>query len=478
MDGTPTAGHPSTPILHDKSYGEQSVFTPENLLRESRRQHELGSTPVPSVCVLDPDGDVVRHLVDSGKARRHEDWGCYHSELWTTSLDDREIGIVGCAVGGPYAVLVAEQLAVSGCDLIISVTSAGRICPLGSPPYFVLITEAFRDEGTSIHYVDAAEWARLRPNLSDRLERAFEGLDEPVHRGRSWTTDAPYRETETAIRAARDRGIHAVEMEAASLYAFARARGVDVVCVAHVTNDMAVDGNDFEKGLDAGTHRVLTVVGAVADALRPTSLDGQVASWRTDHWNKAYADHGDDVSWYQKSPRESLAAIDATRTALDAAIIDIGGGTSRLVDQLATRGYVDLTVLDVSTVALSTLAERLGNRPGIDLVANDVLTWAPLRQYALWHDRAVLHFLTAEQDRVRYHALLERALFDDGVVVIGTFGPDGPEQCSGLPVRRYHPDELMDFLGPGFELLDQRRVTHTTPWGAAQPFTWVTARRR
>lgn len=261
------------PLLTDKAYDEESVFTAESLLREGRRQRGLGSTPVPAVCLLDPDGDVVRHLVATGRARRHSDWACYHSELWTTQLDGREIGIVGCAVGGPYAVLVAEQLAASGCDLVVSVTSAGRIVPLGSPPYFVLVTEALRDEGTSQHYLPPTEWARLNPLLADALDGAFDGLPEPVQRGRSWTTDAPYRETETAIEAAHRRGIHAVEMEAASLYAYAEARSRDIVCIAHVTNDMAVDGDDFEKGEDAGTHRILAVVAAVADRLRPLSSD-------------------------------------------------------------------------------------------------------------------------------------------------------------------------------------------------------------
>ncbi len=259
----------ATPLLRNKFYNESSVFTAGNLLREARRQRRLGSAPVPRVCLLDPDGDVVRHLAASGAATRHEDWACYHSELWTTSVHGREIGIVACAVGAPYAVLVAEQLAESGCDLVVSVTSAGSITPLGTPPYFVLIDRAWRDEGTSLHYLPPSEWAHLAPALAEALDGAFAHLGEPVHRGAAWTTDAPFRETGTAIKAAAGVDVHAVEMEAAGLYAYAQARHRDVVCVAHVTNSMAVAGDDFEKGYADGTYRILDVVSAIADRLRP-----------------------------------------------------------------------------------------------------------------------------------------------------------------------------------------------------------------
>lgn len=258
-----------SPLLRNKAHDEPSVFTAASLLREARRQRRLGTRSVPAVCLLDPDGDVVRHLTGAGDAQRHDDWACYHTELWTTQIGGREIGIVACAVGAPYAVLVAEQLAESGCTLVISVTSAGRIRRLGEPPYFVVIDKAWRDEGTSIHYLPPAEWAHLDPTLARQLDGAFDQLTEPVFRGRSWTTDAPFRETDTAIEAAISHGIHAVEMEAAGLYAYATARGRDVVCVAHVTNSMAVDGDDFEKGHADGTYRILDVVATIADRLRP-----------------------------------------------------------------------------------------------------------------------------------------------------------------------------------------------------------------
>ncbi len=202
------------PSRAGKGYDEQSVFVVENLLREARRQRGLGDRPVPEVCVLDPDGDVVRHLRAAGRATRPEDWACYHTDLWLTTVAGREIGIVPCAVGAPFAVLVAEELAASGCSLVISVTSAGMITPLGECPYFMLIERAWRDEGTSYNYLPPGPWSHLAEHLDAALDDVVAGLDEPVHRGVSWTTDAPFRETEIAINAARNAGVHAVEMEA------------------------------------------------------------------------------------------------------------------------------------------------------------------------------------------------------------------------------------------------------------------------
>jgi uridine phosphorylase len=256
-----------SPRLSTRAYGEKSVLTPENLMREARRQRQLPDMPVPTVCLLDPDGDVVHHLAGSGAALRHEGWACYHSELWVTDLGGLDVGIVPCAVGGPYAVLVAEQLFASGCTLLISVTSAGVITPLAAPPYFVVIERAWRDEGTSGHYLPPSEWADLDPELSEALIGAFDELDEPVHRGTSWTTDAPFRETASAIESAAAAGAHAVEMEAASLYAYATATRKRVVCVAHVTNTMAVEGEDFEKGEDAGTQRILSLTAVILSQL-------------------------------------------------------------------------------------------------------------------------------------------------------------------------------------------------------------------
>jgi uridine phosphorylase len=256
---------PRPPILRDKHFGAPSAFTPESLLREARRQKDIPDAPLPEVCILDPDGDIVRNLRAAGRAERADGWPCYHSEMDVFEQSGREYGIVGCAVGGSYAVLVAEQMFASGCRLLVSITSSGQITPLRSPPYFILIERALRDEGTSYHYLPASAYAEANPALIATVAEALSGVGEPVERGATWTTDAPYRETAAAIEAARAQGILAVEMEAAALYAFAQARAKPVLCFAHVTNQMGQIG-DFEKGEASGTTASLALVHAVADA--------------------------------------------------------------------------------------------------------------------------------------------------------------------------------------------------------------------
>jgi uridine phosphorylase len=256
--------HEPPTILGAKTHAAPSVFRPENLLREARRQLGLPDEAVPAVCVLDPDGDIVRALSATGRSRKAPGWACYHTEMQVTHHAGITIGIVGLAVGAPFAVLVAEQLFASGCQLLISITSAGQITPMGPTPYFVLIDRALRDEGTSHHYLPPSTFAEADAALADRVWPALAALRVPVHRGTAWTTDAPYRETEDAIAAARAHGALAVEMEAAALYAFARARRRDVLCFAHVTNRMAVVEGDFEKGDADGAHASLDVIAATA----------------------------------------------------------------------------------------------------------------------------------------------------------------------------------------------------------------------
>src|SRR5262245_60882578 len=172
-------------------------------------------------------------------------------------------GIVGCAVGAPFAVLVAEELFASGCRLLISMTSAGQITATAKLPYFVVIDRALRDEGTSYHYALPSEYSEADPELIAAATRALKTSGVNAITGACWTTDAPFRETEEAIAAARSKGILAVEMEAAALYAFARARNRKVLCLAHVTNTMAVADQDFEKGEADGTIDALRVIKAI-----------------------------------------------------------------------------------------------------------------------------------------------------------------------------------------------------------------------
>ena len=257
------------PILAHKHHASSTAFTPEALLREARRQKGLSIGTVPPVCVLDPDGDLVRRLTRQGRGQVDPTWACYHSDLVRITDGKREFGMVGCAVGASFAVLIAEELFASGCRLLISMTSAGQLVPLGPPPYFVLIEKALRDEGTSYHYLPPSEFSAADELLLDKLTRAFDGLSVPVRRGATWTTDAPFRETPEAIAAMNAKGLLAVEMEAAALYAFAHACSKSVVCFAHVTNQMGRVQQDFEKGEADGTVDALAVIRRTAESLLP-----------------------------------------------------------------------------------------------------------------------------------------------------------------------------------------------------------------
>lgn len=259
---------PLPPILDNKAPDAPSIFVPDALIREARRQKGLPVAQVPSLCILDPDGDIVRRLKASGQAQRFETWPCYHSDLYTFDLAEQTIGIIGCVVGAPFAVLVAEELFACGCRGLISLTSAGQISPVGRPPYFVVIDRALRDEGTSYHYAAAAMFAEADARVVAAAMRALPGTDLQVFVGASWTTDAPFRETAASVDAARAKGMLAVEMEAAALYSFARQRDAVVLCLAHVTNTMGLTEGDFEKGEADGTTDALTILEAAVKAMR------------------------------------------------------------------------------------------------------------------------------------------------------------------------------------------------------------------
>jgi len=261
-----------TSIRDNKDTSAPSVFLPAALLREARRQKHLAIADVPPICILDPDGDVVRRLRERGEAQPFEGWPCYHTRLDTFVLAGETVGIVGCAVGAPFAVLIAEQLFACGCRLLLSLTSAGQIVSAGPTPYFVIIDRALRDEGTSFHYAPPSEYSEADTALVAAATQAVKGRNPPVIVGASWTTHRPFRETADAIDAARSKGVLAVEMEAAALYAFARARSVRVLCLAHVTNKMGQAAQDFEKGEADGTAGALAVLSAIAGALTSGSL--------------------------------------------------------------------------------------------------------------------------------------------------------------------------------------------------------------
>ncbi len=250
--------HP--PILTHKNYPAPSSFTPQNLLREARRQKGIAPGKVPAINLLDPDGDIVQYLMDTGQAQRNPYWACYHTSLYDFSYNGRSYGIVGSAVGASFAVLVAEELFASGCQFLLSITSAGQILDVAPPPYFVLIDKALRDEGTSYHYLPPSDFSEADARLLTYLKPLITWEKHTVFSGSTWTTDAPFRETDDAIQYARKLDIMGVEMEAAALYAFAKAREKPVVCFAQITNQMGNVENDFEKGEVGGSLAALELL--------------------------------------------------------------------------------------------------------------------------------------------------------------------------------------------------------------------------
>ena len=201
---------------------------------------------------------------------------------------------------------------------------------------------------------------------------------------------------------------------------------------------------------------------------------------RKNHWDDVYqGKSATEVAWYQDSPERSLALVDSTGIAKQAPIIDVGGGASTLVDHLLESGYSDVTVLDLASAAFDQARARLAARAvEVDWVVSDLTRFRPRRRYRLWHDRAVLHFLTEATDRERYVDVLRRALEPDGHVIIATFGPEGPKRCSGLDVRRYSVDLLSELLGTEFILQSHELENHQTPTGALQQFLYTCWARR
>ncbi|RXG87400.1 class I SAM-dependent methyltransferase [Bradyrhizobium zhanjiangense] len=201
---------------------------------------------------------------------------------------------------------------------------------------------------------------------------------------------------------------------------------------------------------------------------------------RSAYWDNVYATKGEaEVSWFQSSPTTSLAMIRAANLDPEAAIIDIGGGASRLVDALLQDGHRNVAVLDLSSNALDVAKKRLGAAASaVEWIVADATTWRPAKTYDLWHDRAAFHFLTESRDRAAYVERLRSALAPGGHVIIATFAPDGPEKCSGLPVQRHDSASLLAELGAEFELIETRRETHRTPWDSTQAFQFSRFRRR
>jgi purine-nucleoside phosphorylase/SAM-dependent methyltransferase len=455
-------------ITDHKHYNDASVFTPENLLREARRQKNIDNCNIPDVCVLDPDGDLVEYLIRTGQTTLNMCWACYHTTLYNVAQNGCEFGLVGGGVGASFAVLIAEQLFVSGCKVLLSITSAGIINPAKNTSKFVLIQKALRDEGTSYHYLPPAETSDINPLLSDKLLSYYSTMHFPMEAAISWSTDAPYRETPAAIARAKELNAACVEMEAAALYAFAKAKKKDVVCFAHLTNTMAQTEGDFEKGEEMGSLDALELIHHTMQALKSNR----------DYWNNIYLrKQPDELSWTQQTPKTSLAFIDSFGLTKNAKIIDIGGGDSQLVDYLLDKGYENITVLDISCKALDKAKKRLGGRASkINWIVCDITEFQPDITFDVWHDRATFHFLTAGEQIDRYIDTARKAV--SGYLVIGTFSDKGPERCSGLPVRRYSKQKLTAAFQKGFTKIHCMEEVHTTPFGTKQPFQFCSFRRQ
>jgi len=269
MDIPPLLNHP---------LDEESVFTPKNLIESVRQARQIPEGSIPELCFLEFDGDLTDWLVTKGLANPFPSWPCFHTTMFALEIEGVQCGIIPRTVGGPYAVLIAEQLAAAGARLIIGLTSAGRVSRELPLPCLVVVTGAIRDEGTSLHYLPAArEVSCPTPEIAALVFQELSGTGRPVRQGKVWTTDAPYRETRMQLKRWAAEGILAVEMQAASLFAFGAARNMTVVSVAMVSNATDHDGEQFDTG---SQQEGLSILAACARAFKIAAAtegaDGQL----------------------------------------------------------------------------------------------------------------------------------------------------------------------------------------------------------
>ena len=236
---------------------EVSVFLPENLLSRAAEMKGTGGARIPSCCLLDFDGELWPVARERFGAREAPEWPCFHTALRVIERDGFAMGLIGGTVGAPFAVLVTEQLIALGCRHVIGYSSAGAIRETLRLPCFVVPDRALRDEGTSYHYLPPAAWVDAHGELPGLLARHAEARGLPVHRGATWTTDAPYRETATQIANHRAAGLLAVEMEAAALMALAHRTQAEIASLLHLTNAFATSDSDFHKGEEDIHERVI-----------------------------------------------------------------------------------------------------------------------------------------------------------------------------------------------------------------------------
>src|SRR3990170_8971026 len=245
LDAQPVKG--SLPLINHP-IDAPTAFSPEAVVEAVRAERRVSHGSIPLVCVLEFDGELTDWLVSIGAVKTCKSWTCFHTTMFLLEMDDFTCGIVPRTIGGPYAVLIAEQLAVSGARVVLGLTSAGRVNSTMPMPSLVVATSAVRDEGTSYHYLPPAEVVVGSPEVARLLESELQTLPIPVLSGKVWTTDAPYRETERQLADHAIAGVMAVEMQAASLFAFSEARRFPAGMVAYVTNGAGQSGKPFDKG--------------------------------------------------------------------------------------------------------------------------------------------------------------------------------------------------------------------------------------
>lgn len=238
----------------------ESHFTPQALIEAVRVKRNLASVAVPEVCILEFDGDITDHLVESKAVFLWRNWACFHTQMFALEVNGKSCGIVPRTIGGSYAVLVAEQLLASGVRVIVGLTSAGRVSPKLQIPSLVVATAAIRDEGTSLHYLPPSRLVAAPSEPVAPLTRELKGLGLPVYEGTVWTTDAPYRETRQQLDQYGEEGVLAVEMQAASLFALAQVRHAQIAVVAHVSNATDHQGEPFNRGSEREGVEILAAI--------------------------------------------------------------------------------------------------------------------------------------------------------------------------------------------------------------------------
>ncbi len=255
----------SIPPILDHAIEQPSEFTPKRLIEDLRRIRKVPSGVVPPVCILEFDGDLTDWLVREGMAEAFPSWACFHTTMFAMKLEGVMCGIIARTIGGPYAVLIAEQLQAAGARIIIGLTSAGRLAPHLPLPCLVVATAAVRDEGTSYHYLPPSPEVACPTPVVVHLERELVATGWSVRCGKVWTTDAPFRETRTQLKKWASRRALAVEMQTASLFAFGVARKASVASVAMVSNAIDHRGEQFDTGTP---HDGLRILRGIARAAR------------------------------------------------------------------------------------------------------------------------------------------------------------------------------------------------------------------